>query len=185
MLQNNWIFVDQSVIQYTNWSPGEPNQSTTGEDCAEILADGYWNDVSCLETSGFYKFVCSSPIWSPNTQRIFEINTNDEQIADIIIVSIGNNAMTDELCIDSLIINDQSAKYISDNKIGGGNGNVLQSNAVIKYPVCATEGGGFRIDYDTSITTLLQNDASITGLECTNANRLISSTCSISQSYDK
>lgn len=36
-------WVDGSEPIYTNWAPGEPND-VGGEDCAEMLPDGRWND---------------------------------------------------------------------------------------------------------------------------------------------
>jgi hypothetical protein len=44
-------------VSYTNWYPGEPNDSG-GEDCTHIYNasstyPGYWNDAKCLETSGY------------------------------------------------------------------------------------------------------------------------------------
>ena len=56
--------------------------------------------------------------------------------------------------------------------------------ALFKYPVCATEVVGMTIDYDNSAASIIDDDSSISGLECINSNRLISSTCSISQSYE-
>lgn len=47
---------------YTNWDPDEPNNDTScgflctysqGEDCAEIYADGLWNDARCDRTRAY------------------------------------------------------------------------------------------------------------------------------------
>lgn len=189
--QNNWKWTDGSKRDYSNWSPGEPN-NYKGEDCVHIdanRADGEWNDRDCVNLSpiSIHKFVCSSPQWTPSTNRIFEINTV-ENIKNITLISIGNNNKNDNLCIDSISVqngkNDKkSAVYISSNIIGG-DSDASSLNAIFNYPVCKTEVVGMRIDYDSSTASVLEGDATIAGLECSNNNRLLSSTCSISQSYE-
>jgi hypothetical protein len=39
--------------QFARWGSGEPNESAPPEDCAEIRADGTWNDLSCTATRDF------------------------------------------------------------------------------------------------------------------------------------
>ena len=34
--------------EYSNWDPGEPNNSDSSEHCAQFYDGGYWNDLSCL-----------------------------------------------------------------------------------------------------------------------------------------
>ncbi|MEO8760966.1 MAG: lectin-like protein, partial [Bacteroidia bacterium] len=38
---------DSSAISYTNWAPGEPNNSGGVEGCTQIYANGSWNDLNC------------------------------------------------------------------------------------------------------------------------------------------
>ncbi len=69
---NYWIgFADQLVegsfgwvtgapAVYTNWSPGEPNDSGGIEDCTEQYIGGVWNDLSCADTRGSY---CEDEGW--------------------------------------------------------------------------------------------------------------------------
>lgn len=52
--ENNFVWYDQSPVNYTNWAGGEPNNSGN-EDCTQIYPDGQWNDLSC--TSGNSKSV--------------------------------------------------------------------------------------------------------------------------------
>ena len=41
---NSWIWADGSGLSYTNWSPGEPNNSGGAENAGEMNTDGTWND---------------------------------------------------------------------------------------------------------------------------------------------
>merc|ERR1719216_390967 len=56
---------------------------------------------------------------------------------------------------------------------------------VIKYPVCHMEIINVRFDLEATMEHSENVDETITGLECINNNRLISSTCSIEQSFEK
>ncbi len=40
---------------FTRWAPGEPNDASANEDCAQLRTDGQWNDLGC-ETA--LPFVC-------------------------------------------------------------------------------------------------------------------------------
>ena len=51
---------DNSLLSYTNWNSGEPNNApdvdTLEEDCLALLADrSVWNDLPC---SGDHKLIC-------------------------------------------------------------------------------------------------------------------------------
>ena len=62
-----WIFTTKMIfspcIQYvfTNWRPGQPNDVPPGEDCAEMLADGQWNDGRCGYPQAY---ICKKPVSS-------------------------------------------------------------------------------------------------------------------------
>ena len=48
----DFVWVDGSAAGFTNWYPGEPNNTGGGEHCAEMMAAfnglaGYWNDLPC------------------------------------------------------------------------------------------------------------------------------------------
>ncbi|MES2394660.1 MAG: PKD domain-containing protein [Bacteroidota bacterium] len=44
--EGSFVWYDQSPVIYTHWNGGEPNNSGN-EDCTQIYADGYWNDLPC------------------------------------------------------------------------------------------------------------------------------------------
>lgn len=61
-VEGTFVWYDQSPVVYTNWAPGEPNQSGN-EDCVQIYPGGAypgtWNDLSCS---------------SANAKSIIEVN---------------------------------------------------------------------------------------------------------------
>lgn len=52
--EGTFVWYDQAAITYTNWAPGEPNQSGN-EDCTQIYPGGAnpgtWNDLPCNTTA--------------------------------------------------------------------------------------------------------------------------------------
>ncbi|MBL0912870.1 MAG: gliding motility-associated C-terminal domain-containing protein [Bacteroidia bacterium] len=46
LMENNFVWYDQSPVIYTNWAPGEPNNLNV-ENCTQIYPDGMWNDLDC------------------------------------------------------------------------------------------------------------------------------------------
>ena len=139
-----------------------------------------WSAKGCEWTHSITnQIICSQPTWFSDQTRKFEINV-PEVIDDIVLASISNTGADKTLCIDSVIINGKAAKHLTNTMIGGGN--PTQSTAIIKYPVCKTEVIGFRTDKKENIG--IPDDSEITGLKCNNFNRIIYSTCSISQVYE-
>lgn len=53
----NWDWTDGTVVSYTNWNPGEPNDFlNNNEDCLEVWVSGKWNDDNCMTKQ--LPFVC-------------------------------------------------------------------------------------------------------------------------------
>src|SRR5690554_3861010 len=50
-VEGTFVWYDQSPVTYTNWAPGEPNNSGGNEDCVQIYptgsSPGMWNDLNC------------------------------------------------------------------------------------------------------------------------------------------
>ncbi|MGK5094514.1 lectin-like protein [Deltaproteobacteria bacterium TL4] len=44
--EGSWKWVNGSTATYTNWSPGQPDNSQN-EDCGHMFSDGRWNDNQC------------------------------------------------------------------------------------------------------------------------------------------
>lgn len=47
-----WKWITGETWSYTNWNSGEPND-LNGEDCAELLASGKWNDIRASSTHAY------------------------------------------------------------------------------------------------------------------------------------
>ena len=49
--KSQWLWVDGSSADYTNWDKGEPNDAGGTEDCVEMYSTSFltrkWNDNSC------------------------------------------------------------------------------------------------------------------------------------------
>lgn len=62
-VEGTFVWYDQSPVTYSNWAPGEPNNSGGNEDCVQIYPNGSnpgsWNDLPCT---------------SANSKSIIEVN---------------------------------------------------------------------------------------------------------------
>ncbi len=62
-VEGTFVWYDQSPVNYSNWAPGEPNNSGGNEDCVQIYPGGsnpgMWNDLPCS---------------SANSKSIIEVN---------------------------------------------------------------------------------------------------------------
>jgi hypothetical protein len=61
--EGTWVWEDGYTGGYTNWFPGEPNDSG-GQDCAYLdtnpdTRDGLWDDAGCGEIGGERVFLCT------------------------------------------------------------------------------------------------------------------------------
>ncbi|KAG7329976.1 hypothetical protein KOW79_006198 [Hemibagrus wyckioides] len=60
--ENTWRWVDGSLLSYTNWKPGQPDNwnhgHEEGEDCAGLIHDAKWNDFFCTDRIGY---ICQRP----------------------------------------------------------------------------------------------------------------------------
>jgi hypothetical protein len=45
-VEGTFVWVDGSTSSYRQWDTDEPNNSQN-EDCGELLANRYWNDLHC------------------------------------------------------------------------------------------------------------------------------------------
>ncbi len=63
---NKWQWITEDLFTYTNWAPGEPNNSRGNEPVLEMLglSGGRWNDVPYNDTSGGRGFGVVE--WSPS-----------------------------------------------------------------------------------------------------------------------
>ncbi|MFW9991653.1 MAG: NosD domain-containing protein [Candidatus Odinarchaeota archaeon] len=43
--EGSWQWVTGEEVTYSNWDSGEPNEAANGEDYAELLNSGFWNDI--------------------------------------------------------------------------------------------------------------------------------------------
>ncbi|XP_073478526.1 uncharacterized protein [Aquarana catesbeiana] len=48
-VSKDWKWVDETVLTFTNWNRGEPNNYASQEHCTEMVA-GVWNDLDCSNT---------------------------------------------------------------------------------------------------------------------------------------
>ncbi|MBN3309151.1 MBL2 protein, partial [Amia calva] len=45
--EGTFVDLEEQPLAFSNWADGEPNNSGNNEDCAVILRNGKWNDVTC------------------------------------------------------------------------------------------------------------------------------------------
>nr|XP_012645813.1 low affinity immunoglobulin epsilon Fc receptor [Microcebus murinus] len=45
--EGQFTWMDGTPMDYSNWSPGEPNNQAQGEDCVMMRGSGQWNDAAC------------------------------------------------------------------------------------------------------------------------------------------
>jgi len=123
-----------------------------------------------------------SDYWQVDTTRHLEINV-DVPLASMTLAQLVNHGV-DDLCVDVMFADGLPSVHFSGGWIGTGpDADSTIATAVFKYPVCDTEVKGITVDKNYS-TVQVTSDETITGLDCSNHNRILTSTCSISQSYE-
>merc|ERR1719367_433082 len=53
--EGTFAWVDESVVSYTNWRSGQPNNGNNNQHCTQIRPDGDWDDVICDKNQ---QYVC-------------------------------------------------------------------------------------------------------------------------------
>ena len=69
--EGNFVWYDQAPVTYTNWAPGEPNNTGGDEGCTQIYPDGMWNDLNCN---------------TANAKSIIEVNLCPIVVTDDIVI---------------------------------------------------------------------------------------------------
>ncbi|KAK3583995.1 hypothetical protein CHS0354_000151, partial [Potamilus streckersoni] len=51
-----WKWLNENIMEYTNWGNGEPNNIHDNENCAEVIPawNSKWNDLDCSSSEGGY-----------------------------------------------------------------------------------------------------------------------------------
>jgi cysteine-rich repeat protein len=65
--EGSFVWTDGTPATYTRWASGEPSNSGSAEDCAELTDEAYWNDSSCSSSLGFVCMVshCGDGVIDP------------------------------------------------------------------------------------------------------------------------
>ena len=53
--EGTFSWVDESLVSYTNWRSGQPNNGNNNQHCTQIRPDGDWDDVICDKNQ---QYVC-------------------------------------------------------------------------------------------------------------------------------
>ncbi|MBN3307386.1 MRC1 protein, partial [Amia calva] len=64
-VNGQWLWLDNSVVDYTNWNSGEPSEHN--EECVEIYSDtGKWNNINC---NSYKPYICKTAKVIPPTEK--------------------------------------------------------------------------------------------------------------------
>lgn len=79
-----WRWVTGEPWNYTDWSPGEPNNSNGNEDFLHFLANGHWNDFPGAGPQGY---VCEYESYPP----LFHYDFDGDGKADLVLQNQNTN----------------------------------------------------------------------------------------------
>ena len=57
--ENIFVYTDGTSFDYENWGDGQPDNAGGNENCVHFGSGGFWNDLSCTDTSVTY-FICAN-----------------------------------------------------------------------------------------------------------------------------
>jgi C-type mannose receptor len=200
--EGNFVWEDGSTPGYTNWDGGEPNNSG-GEDCAEIMTDGRWNDAGCWDDH--QPFVCEIP--NPNAPLIRKngsgtwatsvvLNAGDTVNIRMRSANTGHEGHTANLSMGSLNVDwlvttgdDESPdSFDFADQSGVAQGVVVESNTVtisgIAMPVNVSVGGDrnpeIRINGGAWVTSgTINNGETLQSRMTTNADIAVANTATV------
>jgi hypothetical protein len=57
-IQGTWVWTDGTILDYTNWYPGNPDGGTA-QNCMLMYGDDlHWNDIGCTAYDPILSYVC-------------------------------------------------------------------------------------------------------------------------------
>ncbi len=63
----DYVWLDGSRRNYSNWDPEDPDNKEEADWCARVTLTGVWRDIECDGRSKFH-YICEAPIDRPSTQ---------------------------------------------------------------------------------------------------------------------
>jgi hypothetical protein len=182
-VEGTWEWISGEPVTFTNWYPGEPNDSYGGEDEGLIFSNnsinvtpGEWNDGNASQFRGIIE-------WRPTTVYVDQSGNGDyTDIQSAIDGSINGDTVIvrDGTYVENIILNGKSITMQSENgpatTIVDGNDSgavveLISSDSTLDgftfMNGMAILGGGVQCTYSS---TLLMNNCTITENVCTGGN---------------